>query len=130
MSPGFIPPHGGYQSLHSYRKAEVVSDATVRFCASSEYRILVHSRICLRDVPCAGDSAAHISARTAANSVRTPPARLPKGLFIPLPPLPKTPACGHNPSAEKCTTPPAGGQPLSAARTRLPRSAQGCTLAP
>ena len=30
---GFIPPHGGYESLHSYRKAEIVYDATVRFCA-------------------------------------------------------------------------------------------------
>jgi len=29
----FIPPHGGYQSLLSYRKAEIVYDATVRFCA-------------------------------------------------------------------------------------------------
>jgi four helix bundle suffix protein len=30
---GFIPPHGGYESLYSYRKAEIVYDATVRFCA-------------------------------------------------------------------------------------------------
>jgi four helix bundle suffix protein len=29
---GFIPPHGGYQTLLSYRKAEVVYDITVRFC--------------------------------------------------------------------------------------------------
>jgi four helix bundle suffix protein len=29
---GFIPPHGGYQSLLSYQKAEVVYDATVYFC--------------------------------------------------------------------------------------------------
>lgn len=29
---GFIPPHGGYQSLLSYRKAQIVYDATVRFC--------------------------------------------------------------------------------------------------
>lgn len=29
---GFIPPHGGYQKLYSYRKAEIVYDATVRFC--------------------------------------------------------------------------------------------------
>jgi four helix bundle protein len=28
---GFIPPHGGYRSLLSYRKAEIVYDATVRF---------------------------------------------------------------------------------------------------
>jgi four helix bundle suffix protein len=32
MSGGFIPPHGGYQDLLSYQKAEVVFDATVRFC--------------------------------------------------------------------------------------------------
>lgn len=29
----FIPPHGGYETLHSYRKAEIVYDATVNFCA-------------------------------------------------------------------------------------------------
>ena len=29
---GFIPPHGGYQNLLSYRKAEIVYDATVYFC--------------------------------------------------------------------------------------------------
>jgi four helix bundle suffix protein len=28
---GFIPPHGGYRNLLSYRKAEIVYDATVRF---------------------------------------------------------------------------------------------------
>jgi four helix bundle suffix protein len=32
MTKGFIPPHGGYQKLLSYRKAETVYDATVRFC--------------------------------------------------------------------------------------------------
>ncbi len=32
MSEGFIPPHGGYASLLSYRKAEIVYDATVCFC--------------------------------------------------------------------------------------------------
>jgi hypothetical protein len=32
MSEGFIPPHGGYQQLLSYRKAEIVYDATVYFC--------------------------------------------------------------------------------------------------
>ncbi|MCL4178259.1 MAG: hypothetical protein KJ072_11030 [Verrucomicrobia bacterium] len=32
MSEGFIPPHGGYQSLLAYQKAEIVYDATVRFC--------------------------------------------------------------------------------------------------
>ena len=31
-APGFIPPHGGYQTLHSYQKAEIVYDATVYFC--------------------------------------------------------------------------------------------------
>ncbi|HZU35263.1 MAG TPA: four helix bundle suffix domain-containing protein, partial [Gemmataceae bacterium] len=30
---GFIPPHGGYQDLLSYQKAEIVYDATVYFCA-------------------------------------------------------------------------------------------------
>ena len=33
MPEGFIPPHGGYQKLLSYQRAEVVYDATVRFCA-------------------------------------------------------------------------------------------------
>lgn len=33
MTNGFIPPHGGYQNLFSYRKAEIVYDATVKFCA-------------------------------------------------------------------------------------------------
>ncbi|MBI3736089.1 four helix bundle protein, partial [Candidatus Sumerlaeota bacterium] len=32
MPEGFIPPHGGYRTLLSYRKAEIVYDATVRFC--------------------------------------------------------------------------------------------------
>ncbi len=32
MSEGFIPPHGGYQSLLSYQRALVVYDATVYFC--------------------------------------------------------------------------------------------------
>ena len=30
--PGFIPPHGNYQQLLSYQKAEVVYDITYRFC--------------------------------------------------------------------------------------------------
>ncbi len=29
---GFIPPHGGYQDLLSYRKASIVYDATCGFC--------------------------------------------------------------------------------------------------
>ena len=29
---GFIPAHGGYRNLLSYRRAEIVYDATVRFC--------------------------------------------------------------------------------------------------
>jgi len=33
MTEGFIPPHGGYQDLLSHKKAEIVYDATVRFCA-------------------------------------------------------------------------------------------------
>ena len=32
MSTGFIPDHGGYQSLLSYQRAVVVYDATVAFC--------------------------------------------------------------------------------------------------
>ena len=32
MSQGFIPPHGGYQDLLSFRKARIVYDATVFFC--------------------------------------------------------------------------------------------------
>ena len=33
MPEPFIPPHGGYQDLLSYQKAEIVYDATVKFCA-------------------------------------------------------------------------------------------------
>ena len=33
MTEKFIPPHGGYQSLLSYQRAEVVYDATTKFCA-------------------------------------------------------------------------------------------------
>ena len=32
MAEGFIPSHGGYKKLLSYPKAEIVYDATVRFC--------------------------------------------------------------------------------------------------
>jgi four helix bundle suffix protein len=32
QGPGFIPPHGNYRKLLSYRKAEVVYDITFRFC--------------------------------------------------------------------------------------------------
>jgi four helix bundle suffix protein len=31
-APGFLPPHGNYQELLSYQKAEVVYDLTYRFC--------------------------------------------------------------------------------------------------
>ena len=31
-TPGFIPPHGNYQEMLSYQKAEVVYDLTYRFC--------------------------------------------------------------------------------------------------
>ncbi len=31
VTEGFIPPHGGYQKLLSYQKAEIVYDATVYF---------------------------------------------------------------------------------------------------
>jgi four helix bundle suffix protein len=34
MTKGFIPPHGGYEALLSYQRAEVVYDATVAFCAA------------------------------------------------------------------------------------------------
>jgi four helix bundle suffix protein len=30
--PSLIPPHGGYRELKSYQNAEIVYDATVRFC--------------------------------------------------------------------------------------------------
>ena len=30
--PGLIGPHGGYRELKSYQNAEIVYDATVRFC--------------------------------------------------------------------------------------------------
>ena len=30
--PGLIPPHGGYRELKSYQNAEIVYDATVKFC--------------------------------------------------------------------------------------------------
>ena len=33
MSERIIPPHGGYKDLLSFQKAEVVYDATVKFCA-------------------------------------------------------------------------------------------------
>ena len=32
MAEGFILPHGGYRKLLSYQRAEIVYDATVRFC--------------------------------------------------------------------------------------------------
>src|SRR5579883_3119578 len=31
-NPGFIPPHGGYRSLITYQKAEIIYDGTVYFC--------------------------------------------------------------------------------------------------
>ena len=31
-SPGLIAPHGGYRELRSYQNAEIVYDATVKFC--------------------------------------------------------------------------------------------------
>ena len=33
MTERLFPPHGGYKNLLSYRKAEIVYDATVDFCA-------------------------------------------------------------------------------------------------
>src|SRR3990172_6080451 len=32
LTEGFIPSHGGYQGLLSYKKAEIIYDATVYFC--------------------------------------------------------------------------------------------------
>jgi four helix bundle suffix protein len=40
MSEGFIPAHGGYEDLLSYRKALIVFDTTFRFCQ----RFLSHDR--------------------------------------------------------------------------------------
>ena len=31
-SPGFIPPHGGYENLRSFQMARIIYDGTVRFC--------------------------------------------------------------------------------------------------
>ena len=41
LTDGFIPPHGGYQRLLFYQKAEIVFDATVYFC---DHFIDRHSR--------------------------------------------------------------------------------------
>lgn len=38
MAEGFIPPHGGYRKLLSYQRAEIVYDATVRFCEHHFHR--------------------------------------------------------------------------------------------
>ncbi|HEO72049.1 MAG TPA: four helix bundle protein, partial [Candidatus Hydrogenedentes bacterium] len=35
MPDRFIPSHGGYANLASYRKAEIIYDATVAFCKRS-----------------------------------------------------------------------------------------------
>ena len=32
MPQNFIPPHGGYENLLSFRKARIVYDGTIRFC--------------------------------------------------------------------------------------------------
>ena len=32
MKDGFIPPHGGYEDILSFKKARIVYDATVYFC--------------------------------------------------------------------------------------------------
>jgi four helix bundle protein len=32
MTEGFIPPHGGYKELLSYRKAKIIFDGTKLFC--------------------------------------------------------------------------------------------------
>src|SRR6476660_442768 len=31
-SPGFIPPHGGYEGLKSFQMSQLVYDATIKFC--------------------------------------------------------------------------------------------------
>ena len=31
-SPNLIPPHGGYRNLKSFQQAEIIYDATVKFC--------------------------------------------------------------------------------------------------
>jgi len=36
---GFIPKHGGYQNLLSYKKAEIIYDGTVYFCNRFFYKI-------------------------------------------------------------------------------------------
>jgi hypothetical protein len=36
-SSHLIPPHGGYRELKSYQNAEIVYDATVKFCWSSSF---------------------------------------------------------------------------------------------
>lgn len=33
MHEQFIPPHGGYKTLLTFRKAQIIYDATVKFCA-------------------------------------------------------------------------------------------------
>ena len=33
MTDRIIPPHGGYQNLLSFQKAEIVYDATIKFCS-------------------------------------------------------------------------------------------------
>jgi len=38
MPETIIPPHGGYQDLQSYRRSQVVYDATVKFCADMFHR--------------------------------------------------------------------------------------------
>jgi len=32
MPEGFIPPHGGYENLLSYKKALIIYDVTAQFC--------------------------------------------------------------------------------------------------
>jgi len=32
MQEKLLKPHGGYQKLHSYKKAEIIYDGTVYFC--------------------------------------------------------------------------------------------------
>lgn len=34
MNDKFIPPHGGYEQLLSFQRAQIVYDATVKFCAT------------------------------------------------------------------------------------------------
>ena len=58
MTDGFIPPHGGYQDLFSYQKAEIVYDGTVRFCErflskrDRTYDQMIQAGYCSNELEC------------------------------------------------------------------------------